>query len=98
MIKFIADVYIRRQDANGNTYHEITLIDGTTGNVINSTKSVYGHAQYGYGSAYQQTITALINTVPSVGVYTDEMMRKTTLILCHNSRGVLEACFSPLNH
>lgn len=84
MYKLIANVCIRKQDVNGNTYHDVTIIDPTDGCKIAYVKKVYG-----YGSAYHQTITALINQGRFLGtnVISDDNMRAATLIIVHDHMG-----------
>lgn len=49
MKNFIADVRVRKQDRNGNTYHDVALYDMDGELVASVTK------QYGYGSQYIYT-------------------------------------------
>lgn len=86
MYKLIADVRIRKHDVNGNTYHDVTLIDATDGRVIDSRTH-----EYGYGSAFMQTITFMINMAVTYGIYTDETMKQNTIIIQHNHTGKVEA-------
>jgi hypothetical protein len=55
MKSFIANVRVRKQDKNGNTYHDVMLLD-MDGNIIAEKTKVYG-----YGQQYKQTTADMIN-------------------------------------
>ena len=56
MKTLIANVRIRKQDRNGNTRHDVQLIDAESGDTIKRVEKVYG-----YGSHFKQTTEELIN-------------------------------------
>jgi len=54
-MKYIANVRIRKQDRNGNTYHDVQLLDMDGNELAKATK------EYGYGHQYKQTTADMIN-------------------------------------
>jgi len=57
MKSYIANVRIREQDRNGNTYHDVQLLD-MNGNIICQINK-----EYGYGQQYKQTTVDMIKAL-----------------------------------
>lgn len=56
MLKFVVEVRVRKQDRNGNTYHDVTIYDAKTGECL-----IKAEKRYGYGRHYEQTTADLLN-------------------------------------
>ncbi|RYC70708.1 hypothetical protein [Spirosoma sordidisoli] len=62
MKTIIAQVRVRKQDRNGNTYHDVSLIDVDTEKQIADVVK-----RYGYGDQYKTTTCELIKkTLPEI--------------------------------
>lgn len=62
MFTLIANVKVRKPDRNGNTYHDVELINANNKTIYNE---VLGSVQgvYGYGEHYKNTASELITKV-----------------------------------
>ena len=75
---YVADVRVRKQDRNGNTYHDVDIINLHTG-----ATDATAHKRYGYGRMYMQTTADLLNEAQGTTEYTYNNIDDEVLFVVH---------------
>lgn len=80
MKRFAAEVRVRKQDRNGNTYHDINIYDmENDGNLIIEISK-----RYGYGRHYEQTTAEELNKYFDTNIYEYGRMDNDVLWIVNN--------------
>ena len=77
MKEYIANVRIRKQDRNGNTYHDVMILD-MNGYIVCECEK-----EYGYGQAYKQTTAELLNNATGSSDYNYYNIDEAVIFIDH---------------